>query len=379
MSETATIGSTARDFDFLMGSWHVRNLRLRERLAGSNDWEEFEATSVARPLLDGLGNEDEFRTDHDGGFIGMSFRFFDAGSRALVDLLGRQPPLRRARPAGVRHVRRRRRGVRGRGHLRRAADPRPVLLVRRHHPDAALGAVVLRRRRRELGAELGDGVHAGRGRAMSTCQRLPASAPTTATSTKSIAPGAAARARRLRDPEVVRHRGSGRPGPAGDRRAARGSASSTRSMRRSDRARGPRLRHPPPLRRGVLLPPRLHVGRQQRALGDGLGEGRRRRPDVPALAARPRPPSRRSASGSSAPSGTSSRRGAASSAPAEAPRTWTPTSPTPTPGRCEPGVRPAGDRLQPVVRAPQPASNVASRCTVRQLRAVPVTPSVFSR
>ena len=97
MSETATIGSTAQptsglrvestqrrstaqDFDFLFGRWHIRNLRLRERLVGSNDWEEFEATSVARPLLDGLGNEDEFRTDHDGGFIGMSFRFFDAAS-----------------------------------------------------------------------------------------------------------------------------------------------------------------------------------------------------------------------------------------------------------------------------------------------------------
>ena len=38
-------------------------------------------TSVARPLLDGLGNEDEFRTDHDGGMIGMSFRFFDADTR----------------------------------------------------------------------------------------------------------------------------------------------------------------------------------------------------------------------------------------------------------------------------------------------------------
>ena len=77
MSDTATIGSTARDFNFLFGSWNIRNLRLCERLSGSTDWEEFEATSVARPLLDGLGNEDEFRTDHDGGFIGMSFRFFD--------------------------------------------------------------------------------------------------------------------------------------------------------------------------------------------------------------------------------------------------------------------------------------------------------------
>jgi hypothetical protein len=69
--------ASARDFDFWMGSWNVHNRWLKERLAGSDDWEEFPATVVARPLLDGLGNEDEFRTDHAGGFIGMSFRFFD--------------------------------------------------------------------------------------------------------------------------------------------------------------------------------------------------------------------------------------------------------------------------------------------------------------
>jgi hypothetical protein len=73
--------SSARDFDFWPGEWHVRNRRLRARLAGSDDWEEFEATSTARLLLDGLGNEDEFRTDHAGGFIGMSFRFFDPESK----------------------------------------------------------------------------------------------------------------------------------------------------------------------------------------------------------------------------------------------------------------------------------------------------------
>ena len=67
----------ARDFDFWMGSWKVHNRYLCERLKGSTDWVEFESTVVARPLLDGLGNEDEFRTDHEGGFIGMSFRFFD--------------------------------------------------------------------------------------------------------------------------------------------------------------------------------------------------------------------------------------------------------------------------------------------------------------
>jgi hypothetical protein len=69
--------SSARDFDFWMGSWNVHNRYLRERLVGSTDWVEFEATSIARPLPHGLGNEDEFRTDFDGGFLGMSFRFFD--------------------------------------------------------------------------------------------------------------------------------------------------------------------------------------------------------------------------------------------------------------------------------------------------------------
>jgi len=72
---------TAQDFDFFIGRWTVHNRRLTERLAGSDEWEEFEATSVAHPILGGLGNEDEFRTRHAGGFIGMSFRFFDPAKR----------------------------------------------------------------------------------------------------------------------------------------------------------------------------------------------------------------------------------------------------------------------------------------------------------
>jgi hypothetical protein len=67
----------ARDFDFLMGSWTVHNRRLRERLKGSTTWDEFEATNVSRPLPDGIGNEDVYRTEYAGGFTGMAFRFFD--------------------------------------------------------------------------------------------------------------------------------------------------------------------------------------------------------------------------------------------------------------------------------------------------------------
>jgi hypothetical protein len=81
MSVQAPAASSARDFDFWIGSWSVRGRRLRERLAGCQEWDELEATSVAWPLLDGLGNVDEFRTDYQGGFVGISLRLFDPTTR----------------------------------------------------------------------------------------------------------------------------------------------------------------------------------------------------------------------------------------------------------------------------------------------------------
>lgn len=71
----------ARDFDFLMGRWKVHNRRLRERLRGSTEWDEFAATNVSRPLPGGLGNQDEYRTDHWPGFIGMALRLFDPATK----------------------------------------------------------------------------------------------------------------------------------------------------------------------------------------------------------------------------------------------------------------------------------------------------------
>jgi hypothetical protein len=80
LAAAATGAGGARDFDFWMGAWKIHNRRLRERLKGSTEWEEFAATCVARPILGGAANEDELRTEHAGGFIGMTFRFFDAAT-----------------------------------------------------------------------------------------------------------------------------------------------------------------------------------------------------------------------------------------------------------------------------------------------------------
>lgn len=66
-----------QDFDFLHGRWKIRNERLKRRLAGSDEWETFDAAQGCRPILDGLGNIDDFVSDWDGGYVGMALRLFD--------------------------------------------------------------------------------------------------------------------------------------------------------------------------------------------------------------------------------------------------------------------------------------------------------------
>lgn len=69
------------DFDFIHGRWQVQNERLRERLAGSEDWEVFNATDECRPLLGGIGNLEEFHTAWNGGYEGLALRLYDIASR----------------------------------------------------------------------------------------------------------------------------------------------------------------------------------------------------------------------------------------------------------------------------------------------------------
>jgi hypothetical protein len=67
----------AHDFDFVLGRWRIENTRLVKRLAGSTEWETFEATAHARPLPGGIGNYDDFIAEKwRPEFVGMSFRVF---------------------------------------------------------------------------------------------------------------------------------------------------------------------------------------------------------------------------------------------------------------------------------------------------------------
>lgn len=73
--------AVSHDFDFWLGRWDVRNRRLARRLAGSDDWDQFDSKVAARALPGGLGNEDVFCTAYGGGFVAMSFRFYDPDTR----------------------------------------------------------------------------------------------------------------------------------------------------------------------------------------------------------------------------------------------------------------------------------------------------------
>ena len=72
----------SRDFDFCFGAWKIRNERLVSRLTGCMTWEEFEATSLAWPILGGLGNMDEFVAPAwKPGYTGMTLRLFNPATK----------------------------------------------------------------------------------------------------------------------------------------------------------------------------------------------------------------------------------------------------------------------------------------------------------
>ncbi len=69
------------DFDFLVGRWAVRHHRLKERLAGSQEWEDFPGTLVNWTTLGGRGNVGDNVMERPGATIrGLGIRSFDTGT-----------------------------------------------------------------------------------------------------------------------------------------------------------------------------------------------------------------------------------------------------------------------------------------------------------
>jgi hypothetical protein len=78
--------TAVHDFDGFMGMWQVRHRRLKQRLAGSNDWEEYDGTSHWQPLLGGMANCNESVVHRAGAtYQSLGLRAFDAKTNLWTD------------------------------------------------------------------------------------------------------------------------------------------------------------------------------------------------------------------------------------------------------------------------------------------------------
>ncbi|MBA3468909.1 MAG: DUF1579 domain-containing protein [Herpetosiphonaceae bacterium] len=82
------------NFDFALGTWHVRHRRLKERLAGCAEWVEFSGHMSTYTVLGGYGNvEDNLLDLPDGPYRAVALRSFDphSGQWSIWWLDGRFP------------------------------------------------------------------------------------------------------------------------------------------------------------------------------------------------------------------------------------------------------------------------------------------------
>ena len=71
----------AKDWEWLVGAWDVRHRRLRGRLSGSTQWDEFKGKSVVWTTMGGLGTIDDNILDLPGGaYRALGIRAFDSAS-----------------------------------------------------------------------------------------------------------------------------------------------------------------------------------------------------------------------------------------------------------------------------------------------------------
>lgn len=81
-SALPTLADAPHDFDFLAGDWRVQHRRLRQRLVGSDQWDEFDGTLRNWPLLGGHANiGDNLMRFPSGEVRGMGWRAFDPATK----------------------------------------------------------------------------------------------------------------------------------------------------------------------------------------------------------------------------------------------------------------------------------------------------------
>ena len=90
----AKLPDAHKDWDFLVGTWNVRHRRLKARLTGNTDWDEFGGTLVNWPVLGGHANVGDNVMQFPTGTVrGVGLRAYDPTSKQWLSwwLDGREP------------------------------------------------------------------------------------------------------------------------------------------------------------------------------------------------------------------------------------------------------------------------------------------------
>jgi hypothetical protein len=78
----AALEQHRHDFDWLVGRWNVQHHRLKSRLTGSTEWEDFRGTSELWLTLNGFGTIDDNWIDiPSGAYRAMGIRAFNPETR----------------------------------------------------------------------------------------------------------------------------------------------------------------------------------------------------------------------------------------------------------------------------------------------------------
>jgi hypothetical protein len=65
------------DFDWEFGNWHTHLWRLKQPLSGSNEWVEYDGTTVVRKIWDGRANLVELKVDGPSHIEALNLRLYN--------------------------------------------------------------------------------------------------------------------------------------------------------------------------------------------------------------------------------------------------------------------------------------------------------------
>ena len=74
---SATSRDRQHDFDWEFGNWHTHLWRLQQPLSGSNEWVEYDGTTVVRKIWDGRANMVELEVDGPTHIEALNLRLYN--------------------------------------------------------------------------------------------------------------------------------------------------------------------------------------------------------------------------------------------------------------------------------------------------------------